>query len=125
MRSAHRESRTRWPASTFDVPGAATDERRAARGQAAVGALRTPQPELDDRGVARRQHDPRRLRRDEVAKLSALSTVVSTICASSRPPRDAQQRLEREDGRALGNRVDVQADPEVGEVGQEVGREDG
>ena len=95
------------PASTFDV--AAQPPMYAARlaDSAAVDALRPPQAELQHRLALGGQQTRAALVAMSVWKLTMFSSAVSSSWPATSGPRDAHQRLVREDDRALGHGVDV------------------
>ena len=89
------------------------------RRQPAVGALRPPQPELHDRRAAGGEHDVRRLGRRERRVVHEVEQGALEQLRLEQGTRHPQQRLVREDERALGHRVDVDPQPEVAQVVEE------
>src|SRR3954470_126119 len=76
--------------------GTAPHEGGAARGEPAVGALRPPEPEFDDRRVARGADDPRCLRRHERGEVDRVEDRRFDDLRLEQAALDAEQRLEWE-----------------------------
>ena len=114
----------RRPASTFEVAATAAHVGRARGAEAAVGALRPPQAEVDHLVAPGGEADPGGLGRDQRLEVDEVEERrLDELRVEDRPPHP-DEGLVGEDDRALGDGVDVAAQAQLAQLAQEGGVEE-
>ena len=96
--------------------GEAGEVACAGRHEARLGAVRTPQPEIDQELSGRRQHQPRGLRRNQRLEMQQVDEAGLDELGLRQRRGHAQDRLVGEECRALRHGVDVAPEPERCEI---------
>ena len=104
--------------SGFEVGGRVgpTHERRSTGGHRTVWPLRTAEPELENRVLARRDPDPRGLGRDQGREVDQVEQRRLEQLTFDQPTANPDQWLVRKDQSALWHRLDIAAQPESPEL---------